>query len=110
MNKIRNKDKVMVMTGRNKGETGAISKVIMGDNGKPERVVVDGLNMVSHFVRPNPQKNEQGGIIKREASIHVSNVAVLDAESNLPSRVKITRSEDNKKIRSFHVSQRRQAK
>lgn len=110
MNKIRKKDKVMVMAGSNKGEVGVVSQVILDSNGKPHKVVVDGVNMATHFVRPNPQKNEQGGLIKREVAIHASNVAVLDPATSTPARVKITKSNDGKKQRQFYVSQRRQDK
>lgn len=91
MNKIRGGDRVIVIAGRDKGARGEVTRVIMDARGKPERVVVDGVNMVSHFVRPNPQKNEPGGITRREASLHVSNVAVVDEASGQPTRARIAR-------------------
>lgn len=106
MNKIRRGDEVMVLAGANKGGRGEVKRVIIDDAGKVARVVVEGLNMATCFVRPNPQKNEPGGRILREASLHASNVAVIDKESGLPSRVKIERTEKGG-VRQFHVSARR---
>lgn len=109
MNKIRRKDEVLVLSGRDKGRRGTVLEVITDERGKPVKVKVDGVNMLTSFVRPNPQKNEPGGVIKREAAMDVSKVAVLDPESKLPARVKITLGEDGKKTRTYHVSDKRRA-
>ena len=109
MNKIRQKDEVVVLSGRDKGRRGTVLEVITDYRGKPVKVKVDGLNMLTSFVRPNPQNNEPGGVIRREAAMDVSKVAVLDPESKLPARVGITVGEDGKKIRTYHVSDKRRA-
>lgn len=69
MNRIRSGDSVIVTAGKSKGHIGKIKRV------KDNRVWVEGANLVKKHVKPNPQLNVQGGIITREASLHVSNVA-----------------------------------
>ncbi len=72
--KIRKGDKVVVLTGKDKGRTGQVTKVLPTEN----RVFVSGINMVQRHTRPT-QGDPQGGIKNKEASIHVSNVAIADA-------------------------------
>lgn len=109
MNKIRRGDEVMLLSGRDKGGRGEVLRVLRGKSGKVERVVVRGINLATNYVRPNPQQNEPGGIVKKEASVHVSNVAVVDPDSSLPARVKILQTDKGKKERRFHVSAKRRA-
>ena len=90
---IRKGDTVYVNAGNDKGKTG---KVLSVDPSK-DRAIVEGINMVSKHTKPNAQ-NPQGGIIKQEAGIHVSNLQLIDPESGKPTRVghKVV---DGKKIR-----------
>lgn len=90
--KIRKGDQVVVLTGKDKGRTGAVLKVLPKDN----RVVVQGLNMVQRHTRPT-QLDPQGGIKHKEASIHLSNVAVVDSKGK-PTRVGF-RVDGDKKVR-----------
>jgi large subunit ribosomal protein L24 len=90
--KIRKGDRVVVLTGKDKGRQGAVSKVLPKD----ERVVVSGLNMVQRHTRPS-QGDPQGGIKNKEASIHLSNVAVVDSKGQ-PTRVGF-RMDGDKKVR-----------
>jgi large subunit ribosomal protein L24 len=90
--KIKKGDQVVVLTGKDKGRTGAVLKVMP----KEQRVVVEGLNMVQRHTRAS-QADPQGGIKHKEATIHVSNVAVADANGK-PTRVGF-REEDGKKVR-----------
>ena len=96
MNKIKRGDDVVVLCGQHKGKRGVVRRVINDEYGKPRRVLVEGVNMATHYERPNPQENQPGGLIKREASIHVSNVAIVDADSGKPVRVKIIQGENGK--------------
>ncbi len=80
MNKIRSGDEVIVLCGRDRGRRGVVRRVILDAGGKPERVVVDGVNVLTHFDRPNPQKNQPGGVVKRESPLHASNVALIGAD------------------------------
>ncbi len=91
--KIKKGDTVIVLTGKDKGRKGTVQKVLPEDN----RVVVQGVNIVHRHTRPS-QANPQGGIINKEASIHVSNVALADPSSGKPTRVGF-KVEDGKKVR-----------
>ena len=80
--KIKSKDKVIVLTGKDKGKTGEVTAVYPKEN----RVKVSGVNMVARHTKPS-QSNPQGGIVRKEAAIHVSNVAHIDPKSNKATRV-----------------------
>lgn len=90
--KIRKGDRVVVLTGKDKGRQGNVLKVLPKD----ERVVVEGLNMVQRHTRPT-QMDPQGGIKNKEASLHLSNVAVVDSKGKA-TRVGF-RVEGDKKVR-----------
>ena len=90
---IKKGDTVYVNAGNDKGKTG---KVLSVDPSK-DRAIVEGINMVSKSTKPNP-KQPQGGIIKQEAPIHVSNLNLIDPKSGKPTRVGI-KMEGDKKIR-----------
>ena len=90
--KIKKGDRVVVLAGKDKGRHGAVLKVLP----KEERCVVEGLNMVQRHTRPT-QLDPQGGIKNKEASIHLSNVAIVDSKGK-PARVGF-RMEGDKKVR-----------
>jgi large subunit ribosomal protein L24 len=90
--KIKKGDRVILLTGKDKGRTGNVAKVMPKDS----RVVVSGLNMVQRHTRPS-QGDPQGGIKHKEASVHVSNVAIVDSNGK-PTRVGF-KVEDGKKVR-----------
>ena len=90
---VKKGDKVMVISGKEKGKTGTIIAAFP----KKDRVLVEGLNIVKKHMKPN-QANPQGGIVNQEASIHVSNVMLIDPKSGEPTRVGY-KVEDGKKIR-----------
>ena len=96
MNKLKRDDEVIVITGKDKGKRGSVTRIL--DN---ERVVVAGINMVKRHTKANPNAGQAGGIIEKEASIHVSNVALFNAAENKADRVKIQVSEDGSKKRVF---------
>ena len=91
--KYRKGDDVIVITGKDKGKTGSVLKIIPAN----ERLVVQGVNVVKRHTRPT--QTNPGGIVEKEASIHVSNVAHLDPDSNKPTRVGFKFLEGNKKVR-----------
>ena len=99
MNKIRKGDQVIVRTGRDKGKRGAVLQVLATG-----RVLVEGVNMVKRHTRPNPNKGVTGGIIDKEASIHISNVALYNAVSGKGERVGIKTLADGTKVRFFKKS------
>jgi large subunit ribosomal protein L24 len=90
--KIKKGDRVVVLTGKDKGKQGAVLRVLP----KEERVVVQGLNIVQRHTRPS-QLDPQGGIKTKEAPLHVSNVAIVDSNGK-PTRVGF-REEKGKKVR-----------
>jgi large subunit ribosomal protein L24 len=94
--KIRRDDEVIVIAGKDKGKTGKVLKVITGT----ERVIVEGINLIKKHQKPVPQLQQPGGIVDKEASINVSNVAILNPETGKADRVGF-RVEDGKKVRIF---------
>jgi large subunit ribosomal protein L24 len=88
--KIRKNDNVIVIAGNSRGKTGKVLKVY------PEtlRIIVEGVNIMKRHTRPS-QRNPQGGIVQREAPIHMSNVMLLDPKLNQPTRVGTTVVKDD---------------
>ena len=82
-----------VIAGRSKGKIGDVLRVIAAD----QRVVVSGVNVIKRHTKPS--RTEQGGIIEREAAIHVSNVAVLDPKTDKPTKIGFKFLEDGRKVR-----------
>ena len=91
---IKKNDTVVVLAGEDKGKTGKVLKVLVEKN----RALVEGVNMVSKSTKPSA-KNPQGGIIKQEAPIHISNLSLVDPKSGKATRVGIKVTEDGKKVR-----------
>jgi large subunit ribosomal protein L24 len=81
MQKIRKGDKVVVLTGKDKGRTGEVVRVMP----KEDRAVVRGINMIKRHQRQTP--NQEGGILTKEAPIHLSNLAIADPKDGKPTRV-----------------------
>ncbi|MBL0899909.1 MAG: 50S ribosomal protein L24 [Reyranella sp.] len=96
--KIKKGDRVKVITGGSKGKVGDVLRVLP----KQQRVVVSGVNMIKRHTKPS--RTEQGGIIEREAAIHVSNVALLDPKSDKPTKVGFKFLEDGRKVRIARAS------
>ncbi len=80
--KLKKGDEVLVITGKDKGKRGQISKV----NPDTNRVLVTGVNMIKKAVKPNQQTGEGGGIIQKEATIHASNVSLVDPKTQKATR------------------------
>jgi large subunit ribosomal protein L24 len=93
MQRIRKGDRVVVTTGKDKGRTGEVLRVLPDEN----RVVVQGINMVKRHKKP--QMGDPGGIQEKEATIHVSNVAHWDAVAGKPTRIGFKVLEDGRKVR-----------
>jgi large subunit ribosomal protein L24 len=91
--KIKKGDTVYVNAGNDKGKTGKVLSVLKDE----DRVIVEGINLVSKHTKPN-SKQPQGGIIKQEAPIHISNLNLIDPKSNKPTRVGY-RMDGDKKVR-----------
>ena len=95
-NKIRRDDEVVVLAGKDKGKQGKVLKVLIADN----RVIIEGVNLIKKHTKPNPQLGVAGGLVEKEASIHVSNVAIVNPATGKADRVGF-RFEDEKKVRFF---------
>lgn len=91
--KIKKGDKVVVITGRDKGKTGEVLKVIPSEN----RAIVGGINLVKKHEKPSAAGN--GGVVSKEASIHISNIAIADPKDGKATRVGFKVSKDGKKER-----------
>ena len=91
--KIKSGDTVRVMAGDHKGSEGKVLKVLREKN----KAIVEGVNMVSKHTKPSA-KNPQGGIVKKEAPIHISNIALVDPKSKETTRTGV-RTEGDKKVR-----------
>lgn len=91
--KIKTGDKVRVMRGKDAGKEGTVTKVLL----KADKVIVEGVNMIKKHQKPN-NDYPQGGVVDKEAAIAVSNVMLLDPETNKPTRVG-AEIKDGKKIR-----------
>ena len=95
MRKIKCNDEVIVITGKDKGKRGTVSRLV-GD----DKVVVTGINIVKRHTKPNPNAGQSGGIIEKEAAINISNIAIFNPESSKADRVGF-KIEDGKKTRIF---------
>jgi len=91
--KIRKGDRVKVIAGRSKGKIGDVLRVLTAES----RVVESGVNVMKRYTKPS--RTGEGGIIEREAAIHVSNVALLDPKSDKPTKVGFKFLEDGRKVR-----------
>ena len=91
--KIKKGDKVVVLAGRDKGKHGEVVKVFPAEN----RAVVQGVNMMRRHQKQT--RNQEGGIISKEAPIHVSNLAIQDPKDGEPSRVGYKILDDGRKVR-----------
>ena len=99
MNKIRKGDRVIVLTGRDKGKRGAVMQRVDDDH-----VIVEGINMVKKHVKPNPMKGTTGGVIDKTMPINQSNVAIFNPATGKADRVGAKILADGKKVRIFKSS------
>jgi len=95
MQKIRKGDEVIVTAGKDKGRRGAVIKVL------DDRVVVENVNMAKKHQKPNPQRQVQGGIIEKEMSLHISNVALWNPAARKGDRVGVRTLGDGRRVRFY---------
>ena len=98
MKRIRKGDQVIVITGKYKGHKGEVMRTL------DDKVVVQNVNLVKRHTKPNPQANQPGGIVEREAPIHISNVMLFNTASKKGERVGFKTLEDGRKVRVFSSS------
>ena len=99
MQKIKRDDRVMVISGRDRGKTGTVTRALSDG-----RLYVSGINMVKRHTKGNPQAGQPGGIIEKEAPIEASNVAIYNGLTNKADRVGFKILEDGKKVRIYRSS------
>ncbi len=96
MRKIKKGDNVVVIAGRDKGKRGDVSQIV-----DDRHVLVNGVNQVKKHAKPNPMKNQPGGIVTKEMPIDVSNVAIWNPVTQKPDRIGLRVLEDGRKVRFF---------
>ncbi len=96
MRRIKKGDEVIVIAGKDKGRRGNVVRVLDND-----RVLVEGINMIKRHTKHNPARGIAGGIIEREASIHLSNVMLFNPSINKGDRIGFRTLEDGRKVRYF---------
>ena len=96
MKKLKKNDLVVVLTGKDKGKTGEITRVL-----DERKLYVSGVNMIKRHTKGNPQAGQPGGIIEKEAAIQISNVAIFNRATSKPDRVGFKTLEDGKQVRIF---------
>ena len=96
MNRIKKGDEVVVISGRDKGKRGTVLRRV-----DAEHVVVEGVNRAKKHQRPNPAKNQTGGIVEKDMPIHVSNIALFNPATKKADRVGFKSLDDGRKVRVF---------
>ena len=99
MRKIKKGDQVVMSMGKSKGHRGAVSRFIGAD-----RVVVESANTVKRHTRGNPRPGTAGGIVEKEAPVHISNVALYNPQTKQPDQVGFSSLDDGRKVRYFKSS------
>ena len=98
MNRIKKGDQVVVIAGKDKGKRGDVVRV------DGDRVIVSNVNIIKRHTKPNPQANVAGGIVEREAPIHISNVMLFNQANGKGERVGFKVLENGRKVRVFRSS------
>ena len=96
MRKIKKGDNVVVIAGRDKGKRGDVAQIV-----DDRHVIVNGVNQVKKHAKPNPMKNQPGGIVTKEMTIDVSNVAIWNPVTQKADRIGLRLLEDGRKVRFF---------
>ena len=96
MRKIKKGDNVVVIAGRDKGKRGDVARYV-----DDTHVIVNGVNQVRRHTKPNPMKNQPGGIVSKEAPIHISNVAIWNPVTQKPDRIGFRMMQDGRKLRFY---------
>ena len=96
MRKIKKGDNVVVIAGRDKGKRGDVARYV-----DDTHVLVNGVNQVKRHTKPNPMKNQPGGIVSKEVPIHISNVAIWNPVTQKPDRIGFKMMQDGRKLRFF---------
>ncbi|MBP7651911.1 50S ribosomal protein L24 [Candidatus Dependentiae bacterium] len=96
MQLIKKDDIVKVISGNHKGKQGKVLKILKEN----DRIIVEKINLMKKHTKPNKKSQSTGGIVESEGSIHISNVKLLCPRCNVPTKVQISKLDDNKKVRT----------
>lgn len=97
MRKLKKGDEIIVIAGKDKGKRGTVAQMVADK----DRVVVDGINTVKKYQKPNPAAGVPGGIVEKEMPLHISNVAIFNPATGKADRVGIKILDDGRKVRIF---------
>ena len=100
MKKLKKGDSVIVISGKDKGKKGEILRVV-----EPDKLVISNINLAKKHVKPNPNKQETGGILEREMPMHISNVMILNPLTKKGDKIGFKKLEDGKKVRIYKSNQ-----
>ncbi|WP_295164118.1 50S ribosomal protein L24 [uncultured Buchnera sp.] len=93
--KLRRNDEIIVLTGKDKGKKGTIKNILSSN-----KAIINGINLIKKHQKPLPSQNKNGGILEKEAPIHISNIAIFNPELSKADRIGF-RFEEGKKVRFF---------
>ena len=96
MDRIKKGDEVIIISGKDKGKRGAVTRVL-----DAERVLVENINMVKRHTKPNPARGAAGGIVEKEMPLHTSNIAIYNPVTKKGGRIGFRTLEDGRKVRYF---------
>jgi large subunit ribosomal protein L24 len=100
MKKLKKGDSVIIISGKDKGKKGEILRVV-----EPDKLVISNINLAKKHVKPNPNKQETGGILEREMPMHISNVMILNPLTKKGDKIGFKKLEDGKKVRIYKSNQ-----
>ena len=100
MKKLKKGDSVIIISGKDKGKKGEILRVI-----EPDKLVISNANLAKKHVKPNPNKQETGGILEREMPMHISNIMILNPLTKKGDKIGFKKLEDGKKVRIYKSNQ-----
>ena len=100
MKKLKKGDSVIIISGKDKGKKGEILRII-----EPDKLVISNANLAKKHVKPNPNKQETGGILEREMPMHISNIMILNPLTKKGDKIGFKKLEDGKKVRIYKSNQ-----
>ena len=100
MKKLKKGDSVIIISGKDKGKKGEILRVV-----EPDKLVISNINLAKKHVKPNPNKQETGGILEREMPMHISNIMILNPLTKKADKIGFKKLEDGKKVRIYKSNQ-----
>lgn len=104
MNKIKINDKVLILSGKDKGKVGVVTKILNNCTKNNKKIIIEGINIFKKHVKANPNKNKPGGIISIEKPMPYSNVLLFCSDADKKSKIYFSFSENKRKNRFFKIT------